>query len=87
MVVARDAPVVRPLPHPANLPDMYLHYVSELVRILTNDKVVGRAVDELRQLIECITDNYDEDIRSHTLEITGNLVCPSGECALARCLQ
>ena len=74
MMAAREAAVVKPIPLPANLPDVYRHYVSELVQTLTSEKVVGRAVDEIRQIIERITVNYDEDNKSHTMEVVGNIV-------------
>jgi site-specific DNA recombinase len=74
LIVAREASVVQPVSLPANLPTLYRHYGSELVQTLTSEKVVGRAIDEIRQIIERITVKYDKDTKSHTLEIFGNLV-------------
>ena len=74
LIAAREASVVQPVSLPANLPTLYRHYVSELVQTLTSEKVVGRAADEIRQIIERVTVKYDKDTKSHTLEVFGNIV-------------
>lgn len=74
MIAARDSSVVQPIPLPANLPALYRHYVSELVEMLTSEKAAGRAVDEIRQIIERIAVNYESETKFHTMEIVGNIV-------------
>ena len=59
---------------PDNLPILYKHYVSDLVETLTSEKIIGRAVDEVRELIERIEVSYDVDTKKHTMMIVGNIV-------------
>ena len=45
-----------------------------LAETLSGGDVIGRASDQLHELIEQIVVTWDEDARAHHLDLTGNLV-------------
>ena len=54
---------------PDDLPALYRTYVEDLVATLSDETVVSRASDELRDLLTAITVRWDAVARSHEVEI------------------
>ena len=70
---ARNALTANHISLPHRLPSLYRSYVDQLAKTLSNEEVVGRAANELRDLIEKLTVQYDEGRDEHTIAICGNL--------------
>ena len=52
--------------------------MDQLAKTLSNEEVVGRAANELRDLIEKLTVQYDDVCDEHTIEVSGNLTAMLG---------
>jgi site-specific DNA recombinase len=59
---------------PRDIVALYRAHVDALAETLSGGDVVGRASDQLHELIEQITVTWDEDARAHHLDLTGDLV-------------
>jgi site-specific DNA recombinase len=70
---ARNALTANHISLPRKLPSLYRSYVDQLAKTLSNEEVVGRAANELRDLIEKLTVQYDDARDEHTIEVSGNL--------------
>ncbi|OCX60071.1 hypothetical protein BFP70_17830 [Thioclava sp. SK-1] len=75
---ARNALTANHISLPRKLPSLYRSYVDQLAKTLSNEEVVGRAANELRDLIEKLTVQYDDDRDEHTIEVSGNLTAMLG---------
>ena len=75
---ARNALTANHINLPRKLPSLYRSYVDQLAKTLSNEEVVGRAANELRDLIEKLTVHYDEANEEHTIEVCGNLTAMLG---------
>lgn len=59
---------------PQDIGALYRAHVDALAETLSGGDVIGRASDQLHELIEQIVVTWDEDARAHHLDLTGNLV-------------
>jgi site-specific DNA recombinase len=59
---------------PDNLAELYRSYVENLAATYSEGTVLGRAGDELRNLVTAITIRWDAEARSHAVEIEGKLL-------------
>ena len=71
-----STPSVTPVPVdlPEDLPALYRAYVEDLVATLSDETVVGRAAEELRDLIKAVVIHWDAATASHRVEIEGKLL-------------
>ena len=69
---AKAAPVAVELPD--DLPALYRAYVENLVATLSDETVLGRAAEELRDLITAIVIHWDADAAAHRVEVEGKLL-------------
>jgi site-specific DNA recombinase len=59
---------------PKDIVALYQAHVDTQAETLSGGDVVGRASDQLHELIEQIVVTWDEDARAHHLDLTGDLV-------------
>ncbi|QQA42586.1 recombinase family protein [Pelagovum pacificum] len=59
---------------PEGLPELYQEMVGNLAASLSEESVVGRAADELHELIDRIDVDWDAEAKAHRLTIEGNLL-------------
>jgi hypothetical protein len=78
---AKAVPVAVDLPD--DLPALYREYVENLVATLSDETVLCRAADELRDLIKAVVIHWDADAGAHRVEIASCWRWP--ECKKPRC--
>jgi hypothetical protein len=60
--------------HPDDLPELCRAHVDNLVATLSDEKVVGRAAEELRDLVSAVVIHWVADAAAHRVEIEGKLL-------------
>lgn len=74
LAATRDDIVPPDIELPEGLPELYQEMVGNLAASLSEESVVGRAADELHELIDRIDVDWDDEAKAHRLTIEGNLL-------------
>ncbi|MCA0964712.1 recombinase family protein [Salipiger bermudensis] len=74
LAATRDEIVPPDIELPEGLPELYQEMVASLAASLSEESVVGRAADELHELVDRIEVDWDDEAKAHLLTIEGNLL-------------
>ncbi|MCE6949467.1 recombinase family protein, partial [Cereibacter sphaeroides] len=69
----RAAAEPQPVDLPEDLPALWRAHVKDLAETLSEEGVVGRAANELREKIDAVVVRYDATAKSHRVELRGKL--------------
>ena len=59
---------------PEDLSGLYREHVANLTATLQEEGVIGRAADELREMIDRIVVSWDQEAQAHSLDLQGKLL-------------